>query len=570
MNTPFKLAYFHLYFPGEKAVKNTFKKNSEKKSPYFLPVSAQNPCSPEWLVFCSRIDEIIREEIYIQASNFLGNLQIPLLIGLANMSNFSDFNLYNNLDRLPGREISGGDSRKKNYPAAPLITFGLDNVMLDPTQLDEDAINLDSDYYLFSNRMSLDKRYKFFDGSIWHRYVALVEGWENSFRELLLEIVNNYKNGVYSSVVAHEYLELQVRLLKNNFFDKVEDKQNNDLGHRKRVVPFAYWSETAMKKWGDNLWNQIQNIQAGIQWNCYLVDDYTFKQLRPVSSNIIRYPFGGNLTKGALIRYLANKPPEGKEKQELLEIANLADNRNRWTVEHLKEDIINDDKIYDVIFLDFHLGEIKPEDGTKTVEYGYSLLERIIESSDLIKKANPFGKYWIFPISAFPFAFKTNVNARGDENFTQYWNLSDGGNPICTPEHFRMKLYKLLFAQLEQSYLDIKELVNMLRRIYYFQDPIKVRQKARENYNYFTALLANFYRIAEVKNTQREGFMVWRTIDKDILLLTHLEQFIRLTAFGIESASVKKQEKLGLVKRIVRESHPDEDLIDTLNNISID
>ena len=167
---------------------------------------------------------------------------------------------YERISELSGRKYVGktlsndqiyGESNtqtRKGFPASPLITFGLENIMIDDEDENEKTGSLSAKHF------SLDKRYAFWDSSIWHRYIPLIEGWKTALNQLVDEILLNYQRGLYHTMVAHEYLELQARLIQQNYFLQE--------GHGKGVTPFSYGSESAMKKKGRRIVERNTSITA--------------------------------------------------------------------------------------------------------------------------------------------------------------------------------------------------------------------------------------------------------------------------------------------------------------------
>ena len=88
---------------------------------------------------------------------------------------------------------------KKCYNPLPIILIGLEDIAKE----EDDIIK----------SLNLDQRVKFFDSSIWHRYVALDECFEEKFKNVLEEIKKNQNLKLYETSVAREFLEFKTRMM---------------------------------------------------------------------------------------------------------------------------------------------------------------------------------------------------------------------------------------------------------------------------------------------------------------------------------------------------------------------
>ena len=133
------------------------------------------------------------------------------------------------------------------------------------------------------------------------------------------------------------------------------------------------------------MWREIHRLQPNIQWNCFLVDDYANKPLRLLPNQNIDIKV---LKKGQLIKEISNQPPNDKSGGRFLAIANLIEKEkeekeDKWTVQDLIDDLTAEEgkeKVYDIIFLDYYLGELFEDDKPNSYDYGYRLLEEIVKS----------------------------------------------------------------------------------------------------------------------------------------------------------------------------------------------
>jgi len=152
---------------------------------------------------------------------------------------------------------------KKCYNSLPIILIGLEDIAKE-----EDNI---------IKYLNLDQRVKFFDSSIWHRYVALDKSFENKFKKVLDEIINNQNLRLYETSVSREFLEFKTRMMVNSYLASVGTS-----GHASHLIPYKFHSESLIKK-------QIAEIEEKeklktkfkeLRWKFLLVDDYALKPLR--------------------------------------------------------------------------------------------------------------------------------------------------------------------------------------------------------------------------------------------------------------------------------------------------
>ena len=325
-----------------------------------------------------------------------------------------------------------------DYRPFPIITIGLEDIFMI-----SENMRCEEPTYRPQN-LNLDPRVKFFDASIWHRYVPLDNGFFSNFKQVLNEIIINYQNELYKTIVACEFMEFQTRALRNSFLAQI----GND-GHRRSVTPYKYHSESLMKKNAEDELQQINNDNfANVKWNFLLVDDYGDVPLRARNDQNIQK------TKKHLIEALVN------DVHKLVEITNAKENDIaelesqqsepiRGTTDVIKatsEKIAT--KMFDIILLDYLLGENTQESRR---EFGHELLEKITVTEELFQKKGPMNYFWIFPISVFSYAILDELFEKGISHFSEHWHLSSGADPVNTPQLFRYKLYRFMKMQLQEA-----------------------------------------------------------------------------------------------------------------------
>ncbi len=319
-------------------------------------------------------------------------------------------------------------------------------------------LTAESDYEHIENisHLSLkpqpNPRYRFWDSSIWHRYVSLFEinetlderRFEAQLAEVLIELAQCHSMGLYRSTVAHEYLEFQLRLMDNAHYVDFTD------GHAKNITPFRFRSEQRMKNEADKIKEELEEM--GLQFRLLIIDDFANKELRKANQ----------------CKHLPPTHKKGDIIQKVLDVSFIdlevvEEQDNGSSIIDIAEDVLTQRTVvFDLILLDYYLGKTKLEGPI----YGHKLLERIKEKENLQHFANPLNRFWIFPISVHPSAFKSHLSSMGEENFSEFWYLSDGADPINCPQFFRYKLFRMMKIQVEMAQLVTFEgLVKCLKNI---------------------------------------------------------------------------------------------------------
>ncbi|MEY3243584.1 MAG: hypothetical protein RIR11_5023 [Bacteroidota bacterium] len=349
----------------------------------------------------------------------------------------------------------------ENKKFHPIITIGGKDFL----SMYEESPNLDFEtdekpYWQDSRRgelekyeLQLDPRIKFLDSSIWHRYVPNNDVFEENFKHVLNKIITYSNLRLYCSLAALSTREFQYRMLENSVI-----AQYGDHGHHEAVTPFKFHSETMMEQ---KVHKFIKFFEAGrnktslmkLQWNMLLVDDYSEENISTIDKSapknkkeIIEQWL--NDFNGEIIKFLnINASTNGKDK-----IISKG-------IQHLK------DQTFDIILLDYLIGDSEIENSVGLKAYGHEFLLEIATSPERKKfKRGPFGRYWVFPISSFPFAFTDKLKQLNIDGSNERWYIAGGGDPICTPELFRLNFFRLLMRQISEVYLHEAALSRQLSR----------------------------------------------------------------------------------------------------------
>ncbi|MEO0639230.1 MAG: hypothetical protein AAFY70_05870, partial [Bacteroidota bacterium] len=363
----------------------------------------------------------------------------------------------------------------------PIIFMGTDDIM-EATQSTSSSkqgriIRKNHIDYLHQR---IDPRFRFMDSSIWHRYLSIfpAETFAERLTSLIKEIVTYSESGLYKATVAQEYLEFQCRKLRESY---VKDYPG---GHAKKVIPFRFHSESKMKA----LSSKERGLIKEFKWSCLLVDDYAHKGLRMDEKQrkdarlVNKRDWINRLINDGgedLLVFLNENPREEPlNEEDWLWVKHDTKRPLEGFIQYflnLLNDMGSSDspRRPDVLILDYFFGieEMDPEQ-----QYGHKFIRQLKEGyipseekeeennelhdkkgKQLHPRTRAFGKYWIFPISAFEYAFRSHLRLMGDSTNLSHIEIGDGADPINSPELFRYLLFSFLRYQKEQITISLEE-----------------------------------------------------------------------------------------------------------------
>jgi len=371
-------------------------------------------------------------------------------------AHLADKAFYNRLCNCPELRLVNNAS----YRPKPIITIGVFDIMdiyeegpgLGINTKEEDfdwRAKRTADHILYA--MHLDHRVKFLDSSIWHRYVPVKPSdgatFENKLKHVLDKMLDYYEQGLYHSVAAVTTLEFNCRMLLNSFIEKAGEK-----GHHEAVTPFKFHSETVMEKKAEALLNFLKTEReqdarlSNLEWNILMVDDHSDRPLSTVD--------GVDATKHPSKKQIIEKALQGNDFQGVNIVGFTRGDTNIINngIELLKE------QSFDIILLDYLLGESELNPALKA--YGHEfLLEMTTGEKQHQLRRGPMGRFWIYPISSFPHAFTDKLRQLNIDGSNRRWHIANGGDPVSTPELFRVNFYRLLLRQITEYYLHEAALV---------------------------------------------------------------------------------------------------------------
>lgn len=376
----------------------------------------------------------------------------------------------------------------------------------------------------------LDHRVKFLDSSIWHRYVPTDEEFDNNFANTLEAIVGYADIHLYESLAALATLEFHCRMLQNSFIANYGDR-----GHQEAVTPFKFHSETIMSRKAKKILNDFFNIErdkgwrlADMKWNILMVDDYSDRKIALLEASEEKSSTNASdiLTKKHLIEKVLNAV-SGPDNRPILNLQIAADTKGEENIIANAIDILSSPQggTFDIILLDYLLGKSELNPNLKA--YGHEfLLELATSPTRRSFRQVPMGRHWIFPISSFPFAFWDKLRQMNLDGSNEQWHISGGGDPIVTPELFRVNFYRLLSRQIAEFYLHeaaLERWINQFSailtkeewtravRAQLFADraKVKVLSNGRENGSAFAESMEAFLNAQEAYNSFWDGFIAW-------------------------------------------------------------
>lgn len=388
-----------------------------------------------------------------------------------------------------------------------------------------------------------DGRALYLDSSIWIRY-AQQNGdtaQDKKIEQGIVDFFAKYQDeNLYNTANAKEVKEFQARLVKNSFLKSFSG------GHYGEVTPFVFHSETEMNEFvyrdktnsnkeiidGSSLITKLfkysQKVKKSkLDWRLLIVDDNAYQgNASPIESKVQKCKVIANVLKDDFYLKCENsknsspKCTHCEEFNKILQNGKQSLTINLECATGIEEAIAKLKKRrFDLILLDYLLGE---NENKNSRDYGTDLLRKLkrqYEDNILMKNqlskddaANlekyiqakgPFGKLWIFFISAFSNAISGKMLSDGMHYNTDYWHIARGACPTTTPELFRYNFLSLMKRQLDyitgidekKGYVSNEErddvtLVDFL--IFLFKEPGNVRMRTLKYFNSLLRLRARY------------------------------------------------------------------------------
>lgn len=464
-----------------------------------------------------RLKEYIKARFSLTAIDKFGeiNSQECIVIAFAGVQDLQSGAIFNTLVDKGLRCISGskGESTPDKYSPHPIILIGMEDIMQDKS-----PENKKDDNHNILEILNLDPRFRFWDFSIWHRYVPLNEDFKTNFENVFEEIKVYFKQGLYTTNVSREFLEFQTRMLVNSYLAPIGKG-----GHATDVTPYKFHSETAMKDKADKELSKIKFDGENLKWRFLLIDDYANAPLKPCK------PGDKSKTKQEIIESVL------KEKAERIKICSSDENSGEQAVDlvDLSLNKLEEKKnMYDIILLDYLLGKNKK--GNRR-ELGSEFLEKLNydlkKEEKITKNKGPLGRFWIFPISVFSYAMLDEIHQKGIEHISDNWFLATGADPVNTPQLFRYNLYRFMNLQITTAPINLNGFMKDS-----FKNKVEmIGTEARDCHPEFTTLRSRYDMLN--KDKKHNSLFANRVLEKieegkPPGVWEHLTHLIYLLAYG--------------------------------------
>lgn len=419
-----------------------------------------------WQSFVYQITEIVKKQKQIQVKGNALNINAPdpwIYVLFIDQSLMSHRELFDNIFEWEIRPTVASEKRQDSFKWSykPVISISHEDFVEIGTQVNDYA-----DKQLLHN-LAIDPRAKFLDSGIWHRYVPEIpdggESFADCFRNTVKEIIENWSKELYELLPAVTTLEFQIRMLKHSY---IGDFSSDKGGHARLVTPFKFHSERHLKHRTEKeavfllekKWNGKTLIEH-LNWRFLIVDDYAGQGIRKTDDS------AANINKLELIMQPIDRLLGGIKRREALDlfkIVSFNDGKNILdrSIQQLKN------QVADIVFLDYLLGEGQ-NPGQR--EFGHEFLLRLIENDRITSTDNLqrdyLGKYWIFPVSSFPYALQDKLTQLGVGHLQSIWHISSGGDPICTPHLYSFYLLRFLKQRIGEFFVYPKALKHFLNSV---------------------------------------------------------------------------------------------------------
>ncbi|MDX2283669.1 MAG: hypothetical protein NW241_05875 [Bacteroidia bacterium] len=361
---------------------------------------------------------------------------------------------------------------------------------------------------------------------------------QQTFRERLStafeDLCTYARQGLYHTIVAQEFLEYQCRKLQHAYYLDLPE------GHSKRVTPERFHAESWMRQEADLL----SGLLEGYQWGAIIIDDYFQQPLRTSSRDDSSASPVRTVNKSELIESLL-RWKSGSQ----LRLLNRNDSPPMRGYVSFAADQIRQYNHADVILLDYYFNDADSQNPQE--QYANKLIRKLISSRNRFERLNwkPHDKFWIFPISVFDRALQSHLKVYGEGQVSEHIELSEGADPVNTPELFRCLLLRFLHAQRMQVGVSLEELFKYLAPANRDEEPHKFRFHLRRNYFRIIEKVAPYfaYNLSPRKKNSAprnqishadKSLLIRSVLDKTkhqrefVALLMRLQHLIYLVAFG--------------------------------------
>ena len=394
------------------------------------------------------------------------------------------------------------EERQTFRPRMFVSTFNL--LARNPQNGDEESEQEQLQYRLVHS-LNLDPRRRYFDASIWNRYVPLFTSTDNDiaqstfperFQAAASEIAWNLLHGTYGAANTHEYIEFENRMFENSYLKSGD--------HAKEIRPFQFHSESWMRNNAHRDEEGKANALSKCRWHFLWVDDQCrsgMKALEGASSG------DQPIDKQILLRRVVSEsisiqPDEicfrdpddtcvGDCKVRITQVKDVTSAKK-----------LLENRSYDAILLDYLLGETESTSGKgyqiRSRERGTKLISSLLEFPQ--GNIGPLKRFWIFPTTAFSQAMLDEIRSLGLNHHSDIWYISTGADPVNTPHLFAYKLNRFLKNMIAEVAFNICDIVTDSFKGIAKDSDEDVRKAAKACYPEVTRYLGNFHQLYKDKS----------------------------------------------------------------------
>lgn len=373
----------------------------------------------------------------------------------------------------------------------PIITIGIENIF--DKDWESGAV-----FKLFN----IDPRYAWIDSCIWLRYIQLTDTFEEDLKKILEEIKLYHQLEMYNTVVAREYLEMMIRILKENYIEQIKTKDSKKSGkgasgHAEDITPYIYHSESRLREQAQAIYKELSEYikysKSNPVWRCLLVDDHADVPLSPypkgsqtrtvkeVLENLLNDLVQKNTSEDKSLAKIDHVGQDGGKPENksfvVFDTADKVEETNSYVDRAYKKiEEISGTTGYEAIILDYLLKFKHEKEDCK--EFGTELLKKLREMK--CQHRGPSNRFWIVPLTAHNTAFQDELIVQGIPHYDKNWYIAEGADLVLTPNKFLWILLSTFKIQLKESIIEFKEIVEFFESHPYKSSELKQKNATKD------------------------------------------------------------------------------------------
>jgi len=297
----------------------------------------------------------------------------------------------------------------------------------------------------------LDGRYRFFDASIWRRYLP-VQAIASYAKGLFSEYVYLLDKGVFDVGNTHENLDFLSRLFKTSYILSPTLNRENKR-HGERVLPFTFHAESKMRQKA----LQFKKLIPNLHWRMLLIDDQADASLPVLKDTQNPTPLQKVAFIKDLFRYWLDFHVTEDNNTEAVEdkitisietVTTLSSAKNKLEPES------NNGLWYDMVLIDY----LFTDDTGNAHTFGDRLITEMFTDGAFTEKPlpdgekGPLGKYWFLPISVYGRILTDKLHDEGLSDYNKDFVLANGSDLLTTPWLFLQNVVERMYTQLREVF----------------------------------------------------------------------------------------------------------------------